>query len=279
MPESAAEAHAHPHEYVAYIDESGDQGFVFRENPHGGSSRWFVLSAIITRRDQDRQIVPLARDIRRRIGIGERDTLHFMGLSHERRVCVVDAISTAPVQIINIIINKREIANPAIFAGAGFRMYFYATRLLLERVSWFARDQAAGEPAPVKLIFERCKNLNYDDMKSYIEYLRFRTPVRVAQFAALAPGQIRIHWPCIKTSMFEISDKKRLAGLQLADCAASSIKCALDLSPYGFTEHRYAKMLRPCVNHRRGNYASYGLKFFPRAPNGVHWVRKYYNAE
>ncbi len=273
---NASEEEAIPYRFVAYIDEAGDQGFVFRENPKGGSSRWFVLSAVIVTKEADTNVLPLARDIRKRIGIGPKDVIHFMHLGHERRVSIADAISRANLDIVSVIINKKEISNPKIFSGAGFRLYFYATRLLLERISWLARDAGAKASGPVKLIFEHCRNLNYDDMKSYIEFLRGRTPERTGQFGDLAPGPIRIHWPTIRSDLFEIHEKTKYAGLQLADCAASSIKCALELSPYGFTEHRYAKIIKPRVNQRRGNYTSYGLKFFPHAPS-MHWVRKYYS--
>ncbi|MBI4723537.1 MAG: DUF3800 domain-containing protein [Rhodomicrobium sp.] len=237
---NASEEEAIPYRFVAYIDEAGDQGFVFRENPKGGSSRWFVLSAVIVTKEADTNVLPLARDIRKRIGIGPKDVIHFMHLGHERRVSIADAISRANLDIVSVIINKKEISGP------------------------------------VKLIFEHCRNLNYDDMKSYIEFLRGRTPERTGQFGDLAPGPIRIHWPTIRSDLFEIHEKTKYAGLQLADCAASSIKCALELSPYGFTEHRYAKIIKPRVNQRRGNYTSYGLKFFPHAPS-MHWVRKYYS--
>jgi len=42
--------------FIVYIDESGDEGFVFR--PDGtGSTRWFVLSAAVIRQSNDLQMV------------------------------------------------------------------------------------------------------------------------------------------------------------------------------------------------------------------------------
>ena len=42
--------------FIAYIDESGDEGFVFNADG-SGSSRWFVLSAAVIRRANDLQLV------------------------------------------------------------------------------------------------------------------------------------------------------------------------------------------------------------------------------
>ncbi len=39
--------------FIAYIDESGDEGFHFKDDGRG-SSRWFVLSAVVFRRTEER---------------------------------------------------------------------------------------------------------------------------------------------------------------------------------------------------------------------------------
>ncbi len=56
------------------------------------------------------------------------------------------------------------------------------------------------------------------------------------------------------------SPMKRM-GLQVADAVASGFYQAIE-PQYGFTEDRYARMLRPIV-FRRGRHSSYGLKFIP----------------
>ncbi|WP_229207695.1 MULTISPECIES: DUF3800 domain-containing protein [unclassified Duganella] len=54
-------------DFVAYIDEAGDEGFKFLEGERG-SSRWFVLSATIIRKSNDLQIVRAAREVRQLLG-------------------------------------------------------------------------------------------------------------------------------------------------------------------------------------------------------------------
>ena len=44
--------------FTVYIDESGDEGFVFHPNEKG-SSRWLVLSAVVFRKGNDLDAVHL----------------------------------------------------------------------------------------------------------------------------------------------------------------------------------------------------------------------------
>ena len=74
-----------PTGFVTYIDESGDEGFVFNSDG-SGSSRWFVLSAVVTRRFKDLQMVECLRETRRVLGKAPKSPLHFSELKHEQRV-------------------------------------------------------------------------------------------------------------------------------------------------------------------------------------------------
>ena len=49
--------------FIAYIDESGDEGFVFNSDG-SGSSRWFVLSAAVIRQSCDLQMVSCLKEVR-----------------------------------------------------------------------------------------------------------------------------------------------------------------------------------------------------------------------
>ena len=80
--------------FRVYIDESGDEGFKF-DRPNKGSSRWFVLSAVVTREEDDVPTVRLVDRVRRRLKKPPRATLHFRTLKHEHRLPYVDEISKA----------------------------------------------------------------------------------------------------------------------------------------------------------------------------------------
>lgn len=51
-------------EYIVYIDESGDEGFKFQDGEKG-SSRWFVLSAVVVRKVNDIRLVQVAKEARK----------------------------------------------------------------------------------------------------------------------------------------------------------------------------------------------------------------------
>lgn len=53
--------------FIAYVDESGDEGFVF--SPAGtGSSRWFVLPAAVIRQTNDLKMVDCLKSVRNLLG-------------------------------------------------------------------------------------------------------------------------------------------------------------------------------------------------------------------
>jgi len=64
--------------FVVYIDESGDEGFSFG----AGSSDWFILSAVITRKADDLDTVKLVDAVRTRLEKPFRKPLHFRDLRH-----------------------------------------------------------------------------------------------------------------------------------------------------------------------------------------------------
>jgi hypothetical protein len=151
-------------------------------------------------------------------------------------------------------------------------------RLLLERVSWYCRDTAGSQnDCECRLIFEDRKYLSYDSVRSYLELLR--TQATEDAWLQVLLNDVRIHWPAIVPAKVEAAQKSQYVGLQLADCAASGIRAALEYR-HGMTEHRYAKTLKPRIYKRESNYTSCGLKFFPaqieQTDARSHWLRKHY---
>lgn len=208
-------------------------------------------------------------------------TIHFKDIPHEKRVRVISEIKTCRAKITSVIINKRRIEQPEIFTAAPFRLYFYATRLLMERVSWYCRDVANGahlQNCEAKIVFEHRKHLSYEKLKQYFQVLQVAATNDA--FLQLLTHDVRIHWPAINIDTITAAQKHDYAGLQLADCGASGIRWALEENKYGNTEHRHAKNLKPIIYHRNGNFAGYGMKFFPCDPAQnaacAHWLYKYY---
>jgi len=131
--------------FITYIDESGDEGFVFHADG-SGSSRWFVLSAVVIRQSNDLQMVSCLKEVREVLQKTAKTPLHFVDLKHEQRVPYIRRVGELPMRAVSVLVYKPLIAEPEKFQNTKYLLYRYATRLLLERISWLCRDQRrAGE--------------------------------------------------------------------------------------------------------------------------------------
>lgn len=238
--------------FVAYIDESGCEGFKFLEDERG-SSRWFVLSGLVFRKENDLQAVQLAKQARALLKKPPKHPLHFRELRHEQRVPLARLIGQAPVRTVSVLIHKPSIREPEIFQQEKFSLYRYATRLLLERISWLCRDNrktGAGD-GRIELIFSNRSAMSYDDLRDYLGQLRQENSERV-----------RIDWTVIEPSLIRAVNHDQLAGLQLVDAVASGIFFAVHKNPYAETEPRYLELMSPTLFRREGRIEGYGLKFW-----------------
>lgn len=96
--------------------------------------------------------------------------------------------------------------------------------------------------------------MSYKELKEYLEHLREDTG-----FFGVA-----IDWNVIRTEGITAYSSGKRMGLQIADAVASGFWYAVEASRLGFTEDRYARMLKPVVYRHKNQYLGYGLKFFPR---------------
>ena len=159
---------------MAYIDESGDEGFVFADPPEHASSEWFILSALAVPGATEiaalRQIDAVMKPIERARG----SIIHFHKLNHDQRVAMCTAIGESGATLVSILIDKWRLNNA--WLQHGYNLYFYATRYLLERISWLARDTHIGNAPidPVKLVFSNRSKMSYDDLRAYVTKLLAR---------------------------------------------------------------------------------------------------------
>ena len=242
------------HSYTVFIDESGDEGFVF--NPDGsGSRRWLVLSAVVVRARNELQLVGALKETRRLLARRPGSQLHFTDLKHEQRVPYVRQLAAAPIRTVTVLVYKPDIAEPEKFQSEKFLLYRYATRLLLERVSWLCRDQRRAEEGDGRadVIFSNRSIMSYEDLRKYLRLLK----------AQSNPMEVRIDWSVIEPETVRAVNHDQLAGLQAADAVASSFYYAANLNRYGETEDRYAQLLEPTVYRHKGQHLGYGLKFWP----------------
>ncbi len=240
--------------FTAYIDESGDEGFVFLPGEKG-SSRWLVVSAVVFRKSKDLEAVRIMREVRTLLGKDPKKALHFRDMKHEHRVPYVRALAGAPIRTVSVLIHKPSITEPEKFQTEPFRLYRYATRLLVERVSWLCRDARKDNEGDgsCELIFSNRSAMSYDDLRNYLVHLKDK------------PGSdAHIDWTAIKSQQVRAVNHDQLAGLQMADAVASSMFFAVNLSQFGEVEDRYFRMLRPTIyRHTKSGELGYGLKFWP----------------
>ncbi len=249
--------------FIGYIDESGDEGFSF----DAGSSRWFVLTTVITRRDTDLETVRLVDVVRQRLRRSAAKALHFRDLRHEQRLLYVDTIAKANLATASVLVHKPSLQEPEKFRER-YRLYFYAVRYLLERLSWYCRDHRGKRDVgdgTVELVFSNRSGMSYEELGAYLAHLRDLT----------GPLDVRIDWRVVTEDQVVAFTPGRRMGLQIADAVAGSLWYAVEQSQYGFTENRYARMLRPVVYHYKGTYLGYGLKFWPRETSAVLREDKY----
>lgn len=240
--------------FTAYIDESGDEGFRFLPNERG-SSRWLVLSAAVFRKSNDLDAVHLMREVRERLGKEPKKALHFRELKHEQRVPYVRLISEAKVRTVSVLIHKPSIKEPERFQSDSYRLYRYASRLLLERVSWLCqehRKERDGDGS-AEITFSNRSAMSYDDLRDYLGKLRETADAH----------DIRIDWNVVRPELVKAVNHDQLAGLQIADAVASGIYSAVNLNQYGEAEDRYLKLLAPTIYRNKKTALGYGLKFWP----------------
>jgi hypothetical protein len=239
--------------FRVYVDESGDEGFVFKENGQG-SSRWLVLSAVITRREADSVVVKLMDDVRALLGRPARQQLHFVSLGHAQRVAYAREVGKARIRTVSVLIHKPSIRDPEVFQAQKHQLYRYVSRLLLERVSWLCRDQrikGQGDGS-AEIIFSNRSQMSYDNLRNYLCHLRDRPE-----------GDTNIDWSVIKPMNVRAIQHSQMAGLQVADAVASSAYTAVNSNQFGDTEDRYLRELLPVAYRHERKLLGYGLKFWP----------------
>lgn len=245
------------HTYLAFIDESGDDGLSgqFREvGGRGGASRWLVISACVFRATHSLDAVSWRNEIASMMPERRSRDIHFAPLNHGQKLAAVQVLARKPIRAVSIICSKESIS--AATYSEKNQLYFYMTRYLIERISWICRDHRPSAPegdGRIAITFSRRGGMQYDAFRQYLSKLKARPQ-----------GDVRIHWPVIDIDAVDAKDHRALASLQLADIIASSFSAGIEPDRYGNCEPRYAETLKPITYNRNKNYLSYGVKLLPQ---------------
>ncbi|TAV89284.1 DUF3800 domain-containing protein [Rhizobium leguminosarum] len=245
--------------FVAYIDEAGDEGFGKLAGESSGQSNWFSIGAAIVDEANDKLLPSWRDEVMKKFANRKNRDLHFRELNHDQRVhacstiasksvggCVVSSCKVTILDAQEIEIFKRP-----------QHLYNYLTRFLLERVTAACRQKAAaqGARASLRVVFSRRKGTDYEKMREYLEFMRDgkekMTPVRSIDWSVLDPANIAVE------------NHKVRAGLQIADLFTSAIWKALEPNGYGNCEDRYARILEPRLIKLGGRTLNCGLTTIP----------------
>lgn len=216
------------HSYIAYIDESGDDGLKkFSSETSNGSTHWLIISCCVARYINDLDFIALRDSIKS----SQKEEIHFRDLTHAQKVMACQRIAKFPLRAFSVMSNKTTIEK-GVYTEKN-QLYHYVTRHLIERISWLCRDLRPRVPegdGRVKIIFSRKKGMNYPHFQNYLRSLQDKKD-----------ENIKIHWPVTDIDAVEAQDHSRRAGLQIANCIATAFREAVDPNRYGNTESRYAK--------------------------------------
>ena len=228
--------------FNCYIDESGDEGI------ETGGTRWFILGAAIVPDEIDLKtstVIPRLKQILRK---DHKCILRWSEIrSHDKRLRICSELLKESWEFSSVVTDK---THPFVINAKGlsqkWNLYFYSTRLLLERLSWYSRG-LGGQKA--KLIFEKRTNISYDALRKYLQNLYDRQP----------PSEIS--WENLDWRNFEIIPKGENRMLQVADLVCGAISDGFEHTPLGNIEPRYILNLKDKFYRRGNNLFSYGLKF------------------
>jgi hypothetical protein len=245
--------------FCAYIDESGDEGFKFRTAPdEEASSDWFVLSAFITRKKTDIQTVRIIDKVRSELNYHPRKHIHWKKLKHPQKVRYAQHIASTQTRTIAVCVHKPSLMEPEKFSER-YRLYFYAVRYLMERISWLVRDkhnpEKWGGDGTAESLFSNRQGMSYEEMRDYLRLLKKQQQ----------SGQdIRIDFEKIPIDNLRTQTPGKSMGLQLADAVAGAFFNALDRDKFGNTEPRYVQTMSPVLYRENKNLQGYGFKIVPR---------------
>jgi len=243
--------------FRVYVDESGDEGFTFLEPPRKGSPDWFVLSAVVVRVSNDYQCVDTLREFRSRTGRPKDSHIHGKKLNHKHRVLYSGMISMMDLCGCSVAVHKPAIGQQDTFRKKNL-MYFYSIRYLMERVSWFIRDNAIDGEGDGKgeLWFSKRKSLSYSDLLNYLFHLKKQK---------IGGEDIRIEFDRLEmdSEKVQVQSPAKRSGLQIVDALAGATFNALEADSLGIREPRYAKALSGKLYAYNGSIRNYGFKVMP----------------
>lgn len=259
-----------PYHYVAYIDESGDDGLKrVRPLDYHGSSEWMMLSAVVIKANRENEVESWVREIIGSLWRHGRNDIHFKDLSPNKKRVVCERMADLNARYFVVCSNKKNMKgykNPfAQTIPSKNWFYCWMSRILLERVTdfveWHSRKEY-GESKKLRIEYSIRGGLSYSQMNAYYSWLKMKGPT---ENLVLPMGNLR--WSVMESNLLKIYPHQERAGLQLADVVASAFFKAADTQNTGGSDPRFAKLLAPRMARYRDRSSAlisgYGVKLLP----------------
>lgn len=237
--------------FNVYVDEAGDEGYVFNEEPPLGSSRWFVLVGVMVQQEDDLNVARAIDRIKDQLRWAaeprrRRKALHWRKLNHDQKLMVSQTLAQEPLTSTHICMWKERILPDSPLRQSEL-LYHYSLRFLLERASWFVH-QNEGK---MKVIISNRARLTLGALRNYV--WRLQQDSRFQARPVFGPDDLSVTKP----------DLRKM--LQVANAFASATLDAFNPNQFGDTEPRYLHRMKQRL-YRHGvdrTLSGYGLKIFP----------------
>lgn len=214
-------------EYNVYIDESGDEGI-------NRGSRWFILTAIIVRKDCEQNLLKTMKNITKKLNF---KFIHWNKIKqYSTRKFIIDNLCNSDFKIIHVMIDTQKMGR-----SKSERIYPYFLGFLLERVSSLVKMEHAKANI---FISSRNNKQSNKDIIEYIESERSNNNVQkeLINFIKFVPNANMIL-------------------LQLADVCCSSLYNALTKNDS--KSWYYIIRLKEKIYSQNNKILGYGFKAFP----------------
>ena len=221
-----------------HVDETGDRGFSAKSSPY------FCLAACAFRHSNAQIIVRAMETLNLVLRRPPRQPMHAVDhlKTHDKLMEAVEHLARLPVRVFFVVLPKDSTPSGAAMRRDDVHVYNFLARVLLERMSWFAKD--VGLVAhPVFASVARMPRRMLDD---YISKLRL--------------SDTAIEWPWLQLPV-EVDQAKNRVGMQWADIAGRAMLKATTpgSSPPHRIEPAYLEALAPVIWRRR-RIEAYGIK-------------------
>lgn len=249
---------------TVFIDEGGDAGV--RDGLDYAHTRheWFSIGALIIRSSRELEAVKWVQHIRDQCRSSQSPDLHYHKLKEDRRVQACEILSKRPAKALCVVSHKSNVrahVSPKLGKLKAMQYYNWCTRLLLERVMFWAAEFYISQDAPIqplRIIFSENRGHNYEEMFGYFETLNMQAELgrfKLKPKAWIPAMMVRDFWA--------VQPHNKIAGLQLADLVASAFLQAANSNSNNFNQSAAEALKKIMASSKNGDFADVGVTVWP----------------